>query len=261
MSTNNVYHSITKIPTFITKSGLNLVNNYYDRYSIDHCSSGSAESIEGYYDGMYDQDIDSSVGILSPSPFSPTTQKYLNEHENDSHHHPPYTHHQNPSPTNDIRHSIYSLSKSSTSSIFSSTSSIIHIDPSDDPSTNAGIQEKSDSFMGIFKNLFSKAKKGGQYLFDIKSENENEKHNENGEEDRIGHIGKQKSHNDLLMNHLPTSTLPNKNEHNHHNQNNNKDTNNISALMRPPLYNHTFPFISNEDLFDSKIISPCSGKL
>jgi len=214
---------------------------------------------------MYEHDIDSAAGLLSPSPFSPTTQKYLNEHENDSHHHHhphhPYTHHQNPSPTNDKRHSLYSLSKSSSSSLFSSSTSIIHTDAHNDPSTNAAdIQEKNDSFLGIFKNLISKAKKGSQYLFDISSRDENEKHNEIGEVERVGHIGRQKSHNDLKMNHLPTSTLPNNKNNHYHNHNNNKDknNNNISVLTRPPLYNHSFPFISNEDLFDSKIISPCS---
>ncbi|KAL6628684.1 hypothetical protein U3516DRAFT_847653 [Neocallimastix sp. 'constans'] len=44
----DIYHSITQIPTFITKSGLNLINNYPDRFALDHRWT-SDDLIESYY--------------------------------------------------------------------------------------------------------------------------------------------------------------------------------------------------------------------
>ncbi len=280
MSTNDIYHSLTKIPAFITKSGLNFVNHYYDRYSTDHCSSGLEEPyyLEDYYDEMYDQYINPSTDVLSPSPFN-SSRKLLKEHEDEgipthysssSHHHRhhSFTHHQNPSSSNNKRHNIYSISRSpSSSSVFSSSSSIItqKSEANDDLSSNSDIQEKNDSFIGIFKSLISKAKKSGQFLFDIRSEVGGEEDNGYKEEEKVGHTESQKSHNDMPMNHLLVSTFPenesNFYKHNNNNNNNKSSDNNLHISTRPPLYNHGFPFISKEDLLDTKEISTCSGKL
>eukprot|EP00833_Pecoramyces_ruminatium_P004818 jgi/Orpsp1_1/1178850/evm.model.c7180000066935.1 len=74
---NDVYHSITQIPTFITKTGIDLVNNYPDRYASDRNSISSC-SVESYYLGGYygdsyeylfdnDHDFDDNVPVHSIS--------------------------------------------------------------------------------------------------------------------------------------------------------------------------------------------------
>ncbi|KAL6618064.1 hypothetical protein U3516DRAFT_796756 [Neocallimastix sp. 'constans'] len=60
---NDIYHSITQIPTFITKTGLNLINNYPDRYSQE-LNSMSDCSVESYYaDGYYGDSYESLQGL------------------------------------------------------------------------------------------------------------------------------------------------------------------------------------------------------
>jgi len=246
MSTNDVYNSITKIPTFITKSGFNIVNNYYpDKYSADQESSSSG-SVESYYldgyDGWkryYDQDINQKDLNLDLR-FHQELEAFEEEENEKSHvsfekgkNSYASSPHLSSNPTmnsNDLNCPC-SCSHSSSSSSISSGRSSSSEDRTSDPDT-----QKTLYIISKIKKLILKARNRSSQ-FPTNSDDNNNNNNNNTDNTDNSKIALSPSQSKELVekgsNNLQINTQNNENQ---------------------------FPYDCDEEYIDEKLIYPCYGK-